>query len=242
MNGHGFELELGDYVDGTLAPDRQAAVEAHLLSCHTCRATVADFTSIRSMARTLEPHVPAAAAWTRLSASLEREHKRPAAWWRLTTGGFAWRAIAAAAVMIVLLAGGSWLAWRDAGATRTATNASTNAATHGGPTVVNADVQLAERDLTDAITSLEQVTKAQTDSLDPGTVRVVQANLEVLDQAIGQSRDALKTQPANTAAQESLFDALRSKVQLLQDVVALINEMRKGNPDGAARIISGMNP
>ena len=242
MNGHDFELELGDYVDGTLAPDRQAAVEAHLQSCPTCRATVVDFTSIRSMARTLEPHVPAAAVWTRVSASLEQEQKRPAAWWRLATGGLAWRTIAAAAVMAVLLVGGSWLAWRQAGATRAAATAATNAATPAGSAVVNADVQLAERDLTDAITSLEQVTKTQTDALDPGTVRVVQANLEVLDQAIGQSREALKTQPANTAAQDSLFDALRSKVQLLQDVVALINEMRKGNPEGAARIISGMNP
>jgi len=42
-------------------------------------------------------------------------------------------------------------------------------------------------------------------------------------------------------AQESLFDALRSKLELLQDVVSLINEMRKGNPEGAARIVSGLN-
>ena len=70
----------------------------------------------------------------------------------------------------------------------------------------------------------------------------MQANLEVIDQAIGQSRAALKSEPANAVAQESLFDALRSKVQLLQDTVALINEMRKGNQEGAARIMSGMNP
>ena len=30
-------------------------------------------------------------------------------------------------------------------------------------------------------------------------------------------------------------------VRLLQDTVALINEMRKGNQEGAARIMSGMN-
>jgi len=40
---------------------------------------------------------------------------------------------------------------------------------------------------------------------------------------------------------EFLFEALRSKVELLQDIVALINEMRKGNPEGAARIVSGLN-
>ena len=86
------------------------------------------------------------------------------------------------------------------------------------------------------------MTQAEGGSLDPATAKVMQANLAVIDEAIGQSREALKTEPASTAAQDSLFDALRSKVQLLQDTVALINEMRKGNQEGAARIMSGMNP
>jgi hypothetical protein len=101
-------------------------------------------------------------------------------------------------------------------------------------------VQLAEQHYSAAIGDLEKVTQTESGSLDPETAKVVQANLEVIDQAIGQSREALKSQPANPVAQESLFDALRSKVQLLQDTVALINEMRKGNQEGAARIMSGM--
>jgi hypothetical protein len=70
---------------------------------------------------------------------------------------------------------------------------------------------------------------------------VLQKNLSVIDQAIGESRAALRTQPASELAQESLFEALRSKVTLLQDTVSLINEMRKGNQEGAARIVSGIN-
>jgi hypothetical protein len=42
-------------------------------------------------------------------------------------------------------------------------------------------------------------------------------------------------------AQESLFEAFRRKVGLLQDTVALINEMRKGNQAEAAKIIGSMN-
>ena len=41
-------------------------------------------------------------------------------------------------------------------------------------------------------------------------------------------------------AQQSLFEALQSKLTLLKDMVALINEMRKGNQQEAARIVSGM--
>ena len=39
----------------------------------------------------------------------------------------------------------------------------------------------------------------------------------------------------------SLFDAFRRKVALLQDTIALMNEMRKGNPDTATAIASGLN-
>ena len=69
----------------------------------------------------------------------------------------------------------------------------------------------------------------------------MQANLRVIDDAIGDSRAALKTDPSSDLAQDSLFEALRSKVTLLQDTIALINEMRKGNQEGAARIVSGLN-
>ena len=73
------------------------------------------------------------------------------------------------------------------------------------------------------------------------TSAVLDSNLSVIDMAIDESRAALNDQPANDAARESLFQALRSKVVLLQDTVALINEMRKGDQDGVARVISGLN-
>jgi anti-sigma factor RsiW len=244
MTCQAFEQELGDFVDGTLAPDRTAVIGAHVRGCDACRAMVEDFMTLRSVARTLEPELPPPHVWTRLAAALEQEHERRP-WWRLSSGALAWRPVVAAAVMVVLLGGASWLAWRETATpvSQTAGNAIPSAtATQGSgiPTPIDA-VQAAEQTYTKEIGDLEQVTKAQSGALDPRTQQVVQANLEVIDQAIGQSREALKTQPANAVAQDSLFDALRSKVQLLQDTVALINEMRKGNQDGAARIMSEMN-
>ena len=41
--------------------------------------------------------------------------------------------------------------------------------------------------------------------------------------------------------QEGLFDAMRSKVALLQQTVELINEMRKGNQAEAGRLLQGLN-
>jgi len=249
MNCHEFELELGDYVDGTLAPGRLEAIDAHVGTCARCQAIVTDFTVIRGAARTLEPQMPAAHVWTQVAAALERERQQPLdrfhpsrskEWWRLATGALAWKPLLAAAAMLVVLAGGTWMAWRDA-AMRAGTRQTTTAIASAQDATL-AEVQLAEQHYSSAIGDLEKVTQAEGGSLDPETAQVVQANLAVIDQAIGQSRAALKSEPANTVAQDSLFDALRSKFQLLQDTVALINEMRKGNQEGAARIMSGMNP
>jgi hypothetical protein len=111
----------------------------------------------------------------------------------------------------------------------------------GGPASILAEYQLAERDLTSTIEGLERIANTDRAALDMETADVVKANLTVLDGAIGESREALKKEPENDVAQQSLFEALRNKVALLQDTIALINEMRKGNQEGAARIVSGLN-
>ena len=109
------------------------------------------------------------------------------------------------------------------------------------PVSILAEYQLAERNLTNTIEGLERITATDSTALDMETADVVKANLTVLDGAIGESREALQREPENDVAQESLFEALRNKVALLQDTIALINEMRKGNQEGAARIVSGLN-
>jgi hypothetical protein len=108
------------------------------------------------------------------------------------------------------------------------------------PVSIEAQYQLAERDLTNTIEGLERIADDRS-ALDMETADVLKANMTVLDGAIGESREALKKEPENDVAQESLFEALRNKVALLQDTIALINEMRKGNQEGAARIVSGLN-
>jgi hypothetical protein len=107
---------------------------------------------------------------------------------------------------------------------------------------VEAELRAAEQHYTKAITGLEQITKTEQGALDPGTAATLQKNLAVIDQAISESRAALKTQPASEPAQESLVENFKAKIGLLQDTVALINEMRKGNEAGAARIVSGLKP
>jgi hypothetical protein len=105
-----------------------------------------------------------------------------------------------------------------------------------------AEYRQAEQDLANTIEGLERIAADQPSELDMETADVLKTNLTVLDDAIGASRAALQKEPESDVAQQSLFDALRNKVALLQDTIALINEMRKGNQEGAARIVSGLNP
>ena len=52
--------------------------------------------------------------------------------------------------------------------------------------------------------------------------------------AIDESRAALVQEPASTLAQESLLDALETKVALLQDTVALASDTAGGTDETAA--------
>jgi hypothetical protein len=106
---------------------------------------------------------------------------------------------------------------------------------------VASDLQLAEAHYDKAIVGLEAIARSDSGELDPQLAAVLQKNLEVVDQAIGESRAALKTQPANQTAQDGLFEAMRTKVALLQQTVELINEMRKGNQAEAGRLMQDLS-
>lgn len=237
---------VGEYVDGRLPDEERRDVEAHLVECERCRAMAEDFATIRRTARALEAHVPPPQVWARISASVEAERQRRSwfsggAGWR---AAFAWRPIVAAAVLLVFAGGTSWLVLR--GGDRAPAPARVETAPAGPADTelvqsVETELKLAEEHYQKAIAGLEQITRTESASLDPQVAAVLQKNLDVIDNAIGESRAALQSQPTSEVAQESLFDALRNKVALLQDTVVLINEMRKGNPEGTARVVSGLN-
>ena len=237
MSCQDYEIALGDCVDGTLDERSRIELEVHLASCQRCRAVVTDLGIIRRATLALEPELPAPHVWARLSAAIEAErgstfqHR-----W-----GFSWQTLAASLVTVTLVASLAWIGNGLAPMNRAAGRVVATAPAQAEPVSVKAEFELAEAQYTNAIAGLESITKSEKSALDMDTADVLQANLTVIDGAITESRAALQTEPDNPTAQDSLFDALRSKLELLQDVVALINEMRKGNPEGAARIVSGLN-
>jgi anti-sigma factor RsiW len=226
-----YEQELGAYVDG--APDPSGALDAHLAECARCRALAADLRAIRTAARTLEPREPPGRVWARL-ASTGDDSPRRAIWQRAWAFALARPALSAVGLALVL-----GLAWVGTMVAPVAPVGSGTAMAEALPV----EVQLAVEQYTREIQGLQEITHAEAAStLDAETADVLHVHVAVIDQAIGESRAVLEAEPGNELALESLFDALRSKLGLLQDMVVLINEMRKGNQEEAARIASELNP
>jgi hypothetical protein len=103
-----------------------------------------------------------------------------------------------------------------------------------------AELLLAEQHYQKAIAGLERIANDEKGSLDPQLASTLEKNLAVVDQAISESRAALRSQPASEPAQASLLESFKAKVALLQDTVALINEMRRGPAAGDAGAVVGL--
>jgi anti-sigma factor RsiW len=241
MNCQDFELDIDDYVDGRLAPEPRARLETHLRGCAACRALAVDLRTLFDAIDTLEPQRPSPHVWTRIAAAVETEADSSRLLGRLGLRATSWHMAMSAAAIVCLLIGGTWLAFRDAAsASRPVHHA--QAVSESSPLQpVGAVVDAAQSDYASAITSLERIANTDADALDAPTATVVRNNLAVLDTAIRESQRALDTNPSSDVARESLFDALRTKVTLLQDTVALINDVRNDKAVGDTRTNSGTN-
>ena len=232
MNCELYEELLDDYVDGVRATDRPrdarcAAFEQHLGGCSRCQALVADLSSVRLTASTLDEHVPPPRLWARIASSIDDQQRQP--WWQRQLGGTfsAWVPAAVAASIALLLLAGGWNVWEQSRG---------ETPQQGGVAQPEGESVPAEQHYEQAIAGLQQLADAQNAALDPETRAVLTKNLAVIDRAIDESRAALAQEPASTLAQESLLDALETKVALLQDTVALASDTGAG-PDetGPAR-------
>jgi anti-sigma factor RsiW len=247
---HPNDTALNDYVDGSLGPPERSEVDQHLAACATCRQTVDDLREILRATGELDLHEPPVRSWSRLERAIkmEREHAGPGAPTTGTRGlpldegkgsRSAWLAglAAAAALVLATLVGVRYMPARHVDAP-----AETSAPVTSGEAAQSIETELrqAETHYENAIKGLEVIANSEQSELDPRTAATLQKNLAVIDQAISESRAAVRSQPASEPAQQSLIEGFKTKIGLLQDTVALINEMRKGNEAGAARIASGL--
>jgi predicted anti-sigma-YlaC factor YlaD len=232
--------QLSDYLDGELSPDEEAAIESHLGGCAACAEVLNDLKRVIARAQAIEPRPLQADLWRGVAARIEAGAPARVVSFRtpMPARRFAFTVpqLAAAGLLIAAMSGG--LAWsiaeRAANASRAAEGPrSVEASRASGAVEVPAaepdalaepsieTVSLADAQYDAAVAVLERALKQGRGRLDPATIATVEHNLETIDQAIQQAREALAGDPANTYLSSHLVEARRRKLDLLRRATAL---------------------
>ena len=233
---------LSDYLDDELSAGERAAVEAHLTGCAECARVLADLQRVVARAQHIAPRPPQGDLWNAIAAEIERQQAVNAAnRGNLVPFGvrrrvtFTLPQLAAAAVLLIAVSAG--LAWQVADRLHGETAAETAQVAAAAPEVtpaapvrpVSDDVQVATVSVSDpqydaAVADLEKALKEGRGRLDGNTIAIVEHNLQIIDQAIEQARQALAADPANSYLSSHLYEARRRKLDLLRRAAALSTE------------------
>jgi len=230
MKCQDVQFRLSELADGALPPADRAEINAHLEECADCRGVLNDLQHVRRAATALGPIAPPDHVWLQVAGQTRFERPgamRPPAARRAALAQ--WIGLAAALVVITI---GAHYFLRTVPTSETSGGAGNP---RGTPSVqrIADELTLAMQHYDNAITELEALAKSNSDVLDTQMAETLRQNIQTVNAAIDESRAAFVQNPGSQAAQESLFEALRRKVVVLQATVNLMNEMRKGNQTGA---------
>lgn len=227
MTCEDLDLRLDDWLEGALPPAEAAAVEAHLARCPACRESERALRRLLAHAASLPRSLaPERDLWP----DIERRIERRRGWWAVL--GWAPRlALASAATVLIGLVA---VPWRTAGPIESAAIPATGARSLGARSVpvaassgTEGDLLLAdaERQYEAAANALLEALQRRRGSMDPADFDRLQANLEVIDRALGEVRQALATSPASPELNRMLVATHRKKVDVLRRVVRLSTEL-----------------
>jgi anti-sigma factor RsiW len=237
--------KLSAYFDGELPDEEQRAVEAHLRGCAECAAVLNDLKRIVARAQGVggAPHPPEADLWAGIAARIEtsprsvRLSRRSAAEANVEGAKagaprrvtFTLPQLAAAAAVLIAVSGTVTVKLMPVPtppATAAATVAQLESPLVSEPSVYEpgtrvVPVSMADAQYDAAVADLEKALKQGRGRLDASTIAIVGHNLQIIDQAIDQAREALVTDPANTYLSGHLVEARRRKLDLLRRAAAL---------------------
>ena len=210
---------LSEYVDGDLDAAERAALDVHLQVCAACARTVAELRAVLERAGELEAPAPPADLWPGIAARIAPRRSRVLelpAWrrgaprrWSFTLPQLA----AAAAALVVLSSLGVWTVLSRRPVVPAAVLPAADAAAPAAFESASYDATIAE---------LERVLAEHRAELDPATVRAIEQNLQVMDEATAQARQALAADPASPYLNGHLASQLRRKLTLLRQATAVV--------------------
>ncbi len=216
-----FSDRLSDYLDGEeLSATERAAIEAHLATCAACQATLAELEAVAARAASLPDAAPVPDLWAGVAARLTPVRAAlPFARPQQRRFSFTLPQLVAAGLALMVLSGGLvWVARLD---DPRASLPSADAQVEHEETEPIARVGFADANYDQAVADLEKMLQDNRSRLDPQTVQTLEDNLRTIDQAIEQSRKALRADPANVYLNNHFAASRNRKLALLRRASAL---------------------
>ncbi len=219
-----LDQRLDDWLAGALAPSEAASVEAHLAGCAACREAERKLRRVLAHAAALPRSLaPRRDLWPEIEQRLARPRER--SW------AFAWRsplALAAAATVVLGLVAVLWR-HQPAATVKTAEIPVASSTFQAVSESLVADPVLAqaEREYEAAANALLQTLRerARQVRLAPEELSRISRNLELIDQALAELRQAIARDPANPELNRMLVATHKKKVDVLRRIVMLSTDL-----------------
>jgi hypothetical protein len=230
---------FSDYLAEELDAASAARLEDHVAQCGPCRTVLAELREVVSRAQGLRDLEPPQDLWPGIAAAIASplrpreegvrvialptsgDHARVEA---PGTGRIALTRVqlaAAAIVLVALSASATWWAGPGVGARDPAAPSTTPA---GAVTMASSeDIPEPPAALSSELSDLVSVLDSARERLDPNTVRVIERNLAVIEQAIVDSRRALALDPGNEFLEHHLTRTYERKLEYLRDAARVID-------------------
>lgn len=231
MNCEKCQDLIGDFLEGTLSHQDQAKLNLHLEECLGCADVRDDLQAIVGFCSANRGEYAAPpneqALWLRIRNMIEVDASTAAprpvrnAWfnWMGRSWELSFSQLAAAAAVIVLVVSLSTVVglrrWQSGDAQFKAAGA-------------DADFKVAAANVRDRVSQQQQVISYWNQRVEfnkarwnPQMRETFDRNLQVIDQAVNESLDALTQNPNDEVSEEMLNAALREKLSLLKEFAAL---------------------
>lgn len=223
MKCEAAQERLDDYVDGALPEAEFQEVELHIAGCPTCRAEEEGLRELLARASRLPREMqPAREIWSGIRERIDpprrialRPERPSGRWW--TFGSLA----AAAAVLVALVSTLTEIGGPGPGPQTGGTGVAQPAGA-GGP---GAPMQQAETEYMRATGQLMDALNARRGSLSPETQAAVGKNLQAIDEALRELREALDKDPSNRQLSKMLASTQQKKLNLLLRLIRLSSQI-----------------
>jgi anti-sigma factor RsiW len=208
---------LSEYLDDELEAAERTSVEAHLHDCAECCADLAALAAVAARARTLADAAPARNLWAGIEARIAPPRRLRPSFTRMRFVFTMPQLIAASLALMIVSGGMVWLA--RLGGERT-----DFPAIRGELPAPVRPANFGDAAFDQAVADLQQTLETGRGRLDAQTIRVLETNLQAIDGAIAQCRDALAADPANVYLNGYLAETRRRKLELLRRATALVDQ------------------